>query len=39
MSEFDPAEQAKKREEMFPQDRKKTFKMGEKFVKRQKAIK
>jgi multimeric flavodoxin WrbA len=36
---FDPAEKAKRREEVFPQDCEKAFEMGAKFVKRQKAIK
>jgi multimeric flavodoxin WrbA len=36
---FDPAEKAKRREEVFPQDCKKAFDMGVRFVKRQKAIK
>jgi multimeric flavodoxin WrbA len=34
---FDPEEKAKRREEIFPQDCKRAFDMGAKFVKRQKA--
>lgn len=33
---FDPREKAKRREEVFPQDCKKAFEMGARFVKRQK---
>ncbi|MDD3247302.1 MAG: flavodoxin family protein [Methanosarcina sp.] len=33
---FDPEEKAKRREEVFPQDCKKAFEMGARFVKRQK---
>ena len=36
---FDPAEKAKRRAEVFPQDCEKAFEMGVGFVKRQKAIK
>ena len=36
---FDPAEKAKRRAEVFPQDCEKAFEMGIRFVKRQKAIK
>lgn len=36
---FDPAEKAKRREEVFPQDCEKAFEMGKSFVKRQKRIK
>jgi multimeric flavodoxin WrbA len=36
---FDPAEKAKRRAEVFPQDCEKAFEMGVRFVKRQKAIK
>jgi multimeric flavodoxin WrbA len=35
---FDPEEKAKRREEVFPQDCKKAFDMGIRFVQRQKAI-
>jgi hypothetical protein len=35
---YDPAEKAKKREEVFPQDCEKAFEMGARFVKRQKAL-
>jgi len=35
---FDPEEKAKRREEIFPQDCKKSFDMGVRFVKRQKAL-
>jgi len=35
---FDPEEKAKRREEIFPQDCKKAFDMGARFVKRQKAL-
>jgi multimeric flavodoxin WrbA len=36
--DLDPAEKAKRRAEMFPQDCEKAFDMGVRFVKRQKAI-
>ena len=36
---FDPAEKAKRRAEVFPQDCEKAFDMGVRFVKRQRAIK
>jgi hypothetical protein len=36
---FDPAEKAKRRAEVFPQDCEKAFDMGIRFVKRQKTIK
>ena len=36
---FDPAEKAKRRAEVFPQDCEKAFEMGVRFVKRQRAIK
>ncbi|AKB28047.1 iron-sulfur flavoprotein [Methanosarcina siciliae T4/M] len=35
---FDPEEKAKRRKEVFPQDCKKAFEMGARFVKRQKAL-
>jgi multimeric flavodoxin WrbA len=36
---FNPQEKAKRREEVFPQDCKKAFEMGKRFVQRQKGIK
>ncbi len=35
---FDPEEKAKRREEVFPKDCEKTFEMGIRFIKRQKAL-